>query len=251
MARKAIPVTDELRTHIQRLAAQGLTQALIAQQLGVSGRTFERWLADPSVRQSYQDGKQGIAANPPVSVDSPPPTPTPNPPPQSAIKPDIIPPQSATIPTKPATSIASLKQRLQDNQPNDLAQIEILAGFGLTLDQIAITIGISPSTLDKWLKDPDINTLYKRGKAKAEAEISKTLFQKARDGNIPALIWYEKTRFGRTEKRLDEMEALKVLVEAGWIPDSVVELAGTKIDETRDALRDAFQQRLMPSAEAS
>jgi len=82
----------------------------------------------------------------------------------------------------------------------DKQQIEVLAGLGLTLDNIARVLGISPRTLDRWLKNPDILALYKKGQARAEIEISKALFELAKSGCISAIIWYEKTRCGRSDR---------------------------------------------------
>lgn len=80
------------------------------------------------------------------------------------------------------------------------AQIEQMSGLGMKLDDMASILGISPSTLDNWVKKPEILTLYKKGKAKAEAAVAKSLFQKAVSGDLGAIIWYEKTRCGRSDK---------------------------------------------------
>lgn len=82
----------------------------------------------------------------------------------------------------------------------DKQQIEIMAGLGMTLDKIALILDISPRTLDKWVADPAVNALYKKGKAKAEATISQSLFEKAKGGDLPSIVWYEKTRCGRSDR---------------------------------------------------
>jgi len=61
-------------------------------------------------------------------------------------------------------------------------------------------LGISSGTLKRWLSDPEILILYKKGKARAEIEISKSLFELAKSGNISAIVWYEKTRCGRSDR---------------------------------------------------
>jgi len=91
------------------------------------------------------------------------------------------------------------RRRLQISE-KDKKQIEALAGFGLTLDQIALVLNISPRTLDNWLQNDEINALYKKGCAVAEATIARTLFEKAKAGDMTALIWWEKTRAGRMDK---------------------------------------------------
>lgn len=82
----------------------------------------------------------------------------------------------------------------------DKQQIQTLAGLGMTLDKIALVLNISPRTLDRWLKHDEVLALFQKGCALAEQTIAKTLFEKARDGDMTAIIWYERTRCGRTEK---------------------------------------------------
>lgn len=82
----------------------------------------------------------------------------------------------------------------------DKDQIQTLSGFGLTLDQIATVLNISPRTLDNWLQDEEIDAFYRKGCALAQVEIAQTLFEKAKSGDMTALIWWEKTRAGRTDK---------------------------------------------------
>lgn len=38
-----------------------------------------------------------------------------------------------------------------------------------------------------------------------------------------------------------ELEALKTLVEAGWVPSRVLEVAGTKMDDLKESVRSAFE----------
>ncbi len=89
----------------------------------------------------------------------------------------------------------------------DTRQIEALAGFGMTLDQIALVLNISSRTLDRWLQDEQVLALYKKGCAVAEATIARTLFEKAKDGDMTALIWWEKTRARRTDKPAESNSA--------------------------------------------
>lgn len=82
----------------------------------------------------------------------------------------------------------------------DKRQIEVLASMGVPLDNIAKILNISPRTLDNWLKLPDIAARHKKGRIQAEITIAKVLFEKALSGCVPAIIWYEKTRYGRFER---------------------------------------------------
>lgn len=75
--------------------------------------------------------------------------------------------------------------------------VEDLSGFGMPHDQIAMSIGITDDTLRKYFADDLI-----RGKAKANAQIAQTLFNKAMKGDTIALIFWAKTqmRWKETEK---------------------------------------------------
>lgn len=81
-------------------------------------------------------------------------------------------------------------------------QIETLSGFGLTQDQIALVIGLSPPTLRKYYEH-EISS----GKAKACAQIAKTLFQqatKADKPNMSAAIFWLKCQAGWKENQDDK-----------------------------------------------
>ncbi len=83
----------------------------------------------------------------------------------------------------------------------EIKQIELMAGFGLSEEKIALVLEINHRTLRRRKKDSEIVAeAIERGKAKAEMTVAKTLFQMATEGNsLSAVIWYEKTRCGRNE----------------------------------------------------
>lgn len=95
-----------------------------------------------------------------------------------------------------------------------LGQIETLAGYGLSLAQIAAVIGISERSL--MLKKADETRVFaalEGGKAKAQGRVGKSLFERAVDGDVAAIRWYEMTRAGRTaEARLQQSVEAKVVV---------------------------------------
>ena len=71
------------------------------------------------------------------------------------------------------------------------AQVETASGLGLPHEQIASLIGISDKTLRKHYKEE-----LAVGKAKASAQIAKSLFNKAQSGDTTALIWWTKAQMG-------------------------------------------------------
>jgi len=70
-------------------------------------------------------------------------------------------------------------------------QVEALSGYGLPIDQIAVLVrdGIHVETLRKHFA-----TELQSGKAKANAQVGKTLFQKVMAGDTTAAIWWSKTQ---------------------------------------------------------
>lgn len=74
-------------------------------------------------------------------------------------------------------------------------EIERMASRGLTEEQIALALGVAYSTLRRHKsKNEQIQAAIKRGKAIGVLEISNTLFETAKAGNVTAMIFYLKTR---------------------------------------------------------
>lgn len=77
---------------------------------------------------------------------------------------------------------------------------EELSGLGLPHEQIAALIGISHVTLRKYY-DAELAL----GKAKASAQVAKTLFNRAtREGDTTAMIWWSKAQMRWTETQRHE-----------------------------------------------
>lgn len=78
-------------------------------------------------------------------------------------------------------------------------QVEALSGYGLPLEQIAVLVrdGIDADTLRKYF-----STELQSGKAKANAKVGQTLFNKVTAGDTTAAIWWSKTqmRWAETQK---------------------------------------------------
>ena len=78
-------------------------------------------------------------------------------------------------------------------------QVEALSGYGLPIEQIAVLVrdGIHVDTLRS-----HFGTELVSGKAKANGQVGKTLFQKVMAGDTTAAIWWSKTqmRWAETHK---------------------------------------------------
>lgn len=70
-------------------------------------------------------------------------------------------------------------------------QVEILSGYGLPVEQIAVLVrdGIHTETLRKHFSQELIS-----GRAKANGQVGKTLFQKAMAGDTSAVVWWSKNQ---------------------------------------------------------
>lgn len=97
----------------------------------------------------------------------------------------------------------------------DLEEVETLAGLGFDHDEIALSLGISISTFKRRKADNELFELaIKRGKAKAKRKVTNKLMEKIEAGDLGAIIWYEKTRLGFSEKIVNAHEGgVKVVVE--------------------------------------
>ena len=88
----------------------------------------------------------------------------------------------------------------------DIAEIERLAGLGLTREEIALCIGVSETTIYNRQRESEVfEAAIKSGRANAARDISNKLFELAKAGDMTAIIWYEKTRCGRTDKVAHEL----------------------------------------------
>ena len=80
-------------------------------------------------------------------------------------------------------------------------QVEALAAY-LTQDQIAEYFGITrPTFVAMMERDEEISLLYKKGKARAIADVGHNLLQQARSGDLGAMCFYLKTQAGWAEKQ--------------------------------------------------
>ena len=90
--------------------------------------------------------------------------------------------------------VAKLNYPPKSDQLN-LEKVEVIASMGLTDEEIAIILEISPRTLNYWKKsNPDFLQSLKRGKLKADFQITQSLYHKAKGGDTTAQIFWLKNR---------------------------------------------------------
>ena len=87
--------------------------------------------------------------------------------------------------------------------PEVCEQVENLAAQGLTVDQIALVLGIHKATLfDKQNEYPDFSDAKKRGRGKGIENVTNALYEKATvDKDNTAMIFYLKNRAGWVDKQ--------------------------------------------------
>jgi hypothetical protein len=90
--------------------------------------------------------------------------------------------------------------------PLDLARVEELARDGHTEANIARLLGVSQDTITRRKQDSaDFADAMERGRQAAHSEVNNALFRQAKRGNVAAIVWYEKTRRGFTDRVLQEL----------------------------------------------
>jgi predicted transcriptional regulator len=80
-----------------------------------------------------------------------------------------------------------------------IRQVEEMAARGLTQSDMAAILGMSSPTFRKYLPG-FFATAIAKGQAVGKNTAGAALLRQVRKGNISAIIWFEKTRHGYTEK---------------------------------------------------
>ena len=85
---------------------------------------------------------------------------------------------------------------------DEQSQVELLSGYGLPFEQICAVIrnGISMATLRRHFAEELV-----KGKAKANAQVGRGLFQKAMAGDTTAMIWWTKSQMKWSETVKQEL----------------------------------------------
>lgn len=93
--------------------------------------------------------------------------------------------------------------------PDGLLLLEGWARDGLTDEQIADKMHIGMSTFYRWQQEyQEIRDALKRGKAPVDIEIENVLLEKARNGDMTAIIFWLKNR--KPDKWRDKPDAVAV-----------------------------------------
>ncbi|MEO0487961.1 MAG: hypothetical protein AAFZ49_00205 [Cyanobacteria bacterium J06659_2] len=106
----------------------------------------------------------------------------------------------------------------------DIRTIEAMAARGAVLDAIAKVIGISGSTLDRWMTDDAVRAAYERGRAIAADEMGQRLWAIAmQDGCLKsattaAIFWLKaQANWSDKPKEMEVNTAANVVV---YLPDN-------------------------------
>lgn len=97
--------------------------------------------------------------------------------------------------------------------PDQIETVELCAGRGLTLDDIAAILKISPKTLDRRLSDDEaVREAYDRGRASAKKFVVDKLFEQIEKGKMSAIIFYLKTQCGwrETEQTTEQRTEVQI-----------------------------------------
>lgn len=115
----------------------------------------------------------------------------------------------------------------------EITQIEALAGMGLTQAEVCRIIGVSPTTFIKHQKKNEIlNEAVERGRAKTHAVVARELLNRCKDGDVPAIRWFEMTRHGMGEKMQTEQK-----VDMNVSTDSITDDEWNILAELRHEIR--------------
>ena len=134
----------------------------------------------------------------------------------------------------------------------DVKQIEMLAGFGCTLFEMAEFFSVDESTLRKNYTD-----VIKKGKQGLKLRLRQLQLKFASQGSVPLLIFLGKNFLGQTDKQQVDMTGNleTVLRECGFEesdigkkdtkPDKILETDGLRTDE--ESVRRAFVPGEIPN----
>jgi hypothetical protein len=112
---------------------------------------------------------------------------------QTAEKSTRLPKKEAVEPKKNGGARPGAGRKPFEPTDSERKQVEALSGYGVPFEQIAALVrdGIHVDTLREKFSTELVN-----GKAKANAQVGKGIFQKAMAGDTTAQIWWSKCQMG-------------------------------------------------------
>ena len=91
--------------------------------------------------------------------------------------------------------------------PERLEEIEKMAGIGLTDKDIALLLGVKERVFYYWKKKyPEFVQALKRGKTTAKMTIVNSLYRRAIEGNLTAIIFWLVNRYPEEWRNIQKME---------------------------------------------
>lgn len=73
----------------------------------------------------------------------------------------------------------------------DVRKIEVLSGYGLTMEQIADVHGVHRETFRRYMDDnPQLKAALESGRSKASAAVTQSAYQQAVSGKVPAMTMF-------------------------------------------------------------
>lgn len=86
-----------------------------------------------------------------------------------------------------------------------LAIAERCGSLGLTLAMTAKLLGLDAATLRRMKRrEARVLRALESGRAKAQLAVGKALYDRAVRGDVPAIVWWERTRANRSERQVLE-----------------------------------------------
>lgn len=101
------------------------------------------------------------------------------------------------------------------NKPENLVLLQGWAVNGLTIEDIAANMGIGKTTIYEWMKkSTNIANALKIGREQADNIIENALFNKAKGGDVTAMIFWLKNR--RSDRWREKREVAGTLVNINY-----------------------------------
>lgn len=76
----------------------------------------------------------------------------------------------------------------------DLQEVERLAGLGLTQEEIGYVLGVTGRTIRTYKQNEQFSSALKKGKVKADLNVTRSLYRRACEGDVTAAIFWLKNR---------------------------------------------------------